>query len=62
MKRTKLVKHILTNNCIFDREGGNHTIFSNPLSLQWASVPRHTEIDDILCNKICVQLGIPKIK
>ncbi|MCL2313532.1 MAG: type II toxin-antitoxin system HicA family toxin [Firmicutes bacterium] len=62
MKRNKIVKYIIENDCIFYREGGNHTIFMNPETLQWAAVPRHTEIDDILCNKICKQLGIPKIK
>ena len=30
--------------------------------LKTATIPRDIEIDDILCNKICKQLGIPEIK
>ena len=62
MKRNKIIKYITENNCIFYREGGNHTIFFNPETLQWAAVPRHTEIKDTMCREICKQLGIPKIK
>jgi mRNA interferase HicA len=62
MKRIKLIKHLSTSGCIFDREGSNHTIFKNPKTSQLAAIPRHIEIDDILCNKICKELGILKIK
>jgi len=62
MKRNKLIKHLETSGCVFNREGGNHTVFINPKTLQISVIPRHNEIDDILCNKICKQLEIPKIK
>jgi predicted RNA binding protein YcfA (HicA-like mRNA interferase family) len=62
MKRAKLVKHIADYGCIFEREGGNHTIFINPKTFKTSAIPRHAEIGDVFCNEICKQLGIPKIK
>jgi len=62
MKRNQLIKYLESNDCIWDREGGNHTIYINIHNLLSTAIPRHNEIDDILCNKICKQLGIPKIK
>ena len=62
MKRNQLINHLIANGCEWDREGGNHTIYYNPKINKTTSVPRHTEIDNIICNEICKQLGIPKIK
>jgi len=62
MKRNKLIKHLLDNECIFRREGAGHTIFMNIKTGKRTAVPRHTEIRDIVCNDICKQLGIEKIK
>ena len=61
MKRGKLIKHLHDNGCIFHREGGNHTIYFNPKTNKVTAIPRHSEIDDIFCNKLCKQLGVPKI-
>jgi len=41
------------------REGGNHTIYENPVTGNRAPVSRHVEIDDKLAKKICHQLDIP---
>jgi predicted RNA binding protein YcfA (HicA-like mRNA interferase family) len=62
MKRSKLVKHLFDNGCDIKREGSGHTIFVNMLTGKRTPVPRHSELDDILCNDICKQLGVPKIK
>ena len=62
MKRNKIIKHIIENGCLFDREGSNHTVYFNPKTSKSSAIPRHREIDDILCNKICKQLGVPEIK
>lgn len=32
----------------------------NPIENRRSSVPRHTEIDDMLILKICKDLGIPR--
>jgi hypothetical protein len=45
-----------------DREGGRHTIYTNPANGAKAPVPRHGEIDNRLARKICGQLGIDPIR
>ena len=62
MKRDKFIKYLDKQGCILYREGGNHTVFLNPKTNKVTAIPRHREIDDIFCNDICKQLGIPKIK
>jgi len=62
MKRQKLIKHLLINNCALEREGANHSWYKNIKTGYRSAVPRHTEISDILASIICKQLGIPKIK
>jgi len=62
MKRNQIIKYLQENGCIWDREGSNHTIYYNPKTNLSTSVPRHQEIDDRICNEICKQLGVPKIK
>jgi mRNA interferase HicA len=62
MKRIRLIKHLHENNCSLLREGSNHSWYQNDLTGCFASVPRHSEIKDLLANVICKQLEIPKIK
>ena len=62
MKRTKLIEHLFANDCFLKREGSNHSIFINQITGKKSAIPRHVEIGDVLCNEICKQLGIPKIK
>ncbi|MBN2441423.1 MAG: type II toxin-antitoxin system HicA family toxin [Spirochaetales bacterium] len=62
MKRSKLIKYLTKNGCILLREGGKHSWWFNPSLKCRSAVPRHTEIVDLLVNKICKDLGIPKIK
>ncbi|WP_420372341.1 addiction module toxin, HicA family [Microcystis aeruginosa] len=44
------------------REGSSHSWWFNPQFNKRSAIPRHTEIRDILANKICKDLGIPLIK
>lgn len=62
MKRTKLIKYLLESGCFCEREGGNHSVFVNPAKQTKTTVPRHNDLNDFLAEKICKQLGIPKIK
>ena len=62
MKRAKLIKYLMQNDCLFYREGANHTLYYHLETNQVTAVPRHNEIGDLFCNEICKQLGIPKIK
>ncbi len=61
MNRTRLVKFIEKNGCIFVLEGGNHTLFRNISNGKISTVPRHPDIKENLCRKICKDLGIPDI-
>jgi len=61
MKRNKLIKYLENNNCVFVREGKKHTLYKNNLKNFYSSVPRHPDIKENLCRKICKDLGIPDI-
>jgi predicted RNA binding protein YcfA (HicA-like mRNA interferase family) len=61
MKRTDLVRHLEAHGCYARREGGNHTIYTNPANGRSAPVPRHREIPALLARAICRQLGIPEL-
>ncbi|TAK04281.1 type II toxin-antitoxin system HicA family toxin [Patescibacteria group bacterium] len=58
MKLRDLLAHLRKNGCVFVREGGRHSLFLNPSTNRFSTVPRHTEIDDYLAKKICKDLGI----
>ncbi|MEA2463016.1 MAG: mRNA interferase HicA [Acidobacteriota bacterium] len=60
MKRRDLVRHLQRHGCELLREGGRHSVYVNRAAKAATSVPRHTEIDDFLCAKICNDLQIPK--
>jgi len=60
MNRTKLVKFLEKNGCIV-REGGSHTLYRNISNGKISTVPRHPDIKENLCRKICKDLGIPDI-
>ncbi len=62
MKRQEFLKYLRQHGCSLIREGASHSWWGNPLENKRSSVPRHTEIDNDLANKICKDLGIPKIK
>ena len=59
MKRNKLLKHLRRHDCVFEREGANHTIYVNADGTRKTAVPRHSEIKANLVRKICKDVGIP---
>jgi predicted RNA binding protein YcfA (HicA-like mRNA interferase family) len=61
MKRRQILKHLKSHGCEFLREGRNHTVYYNPAKGKASTVPRHNEIDDLLAQKICKDLEIPKV-
>ena len=60
MKRRESIRHIERNGCEFLREDGDHTVYVNRMERKVSTIPRHREIDESLCKKICKDLGIPK--
>lgn len=60
MKRIDLVKHLNKEGCTLIREGASHSIFFNAMTHRTSTVPRHTEIDNNLVQKICRDLGVSK--
>ncbi|MCH6549377.1 MAG: type II toxin-antitoxin system HicA family toxin [Proteobacteria bacterium] len=62
MKRKQLLRHLRAQGCELLREGGRHSWWHNPDKNKRSAVPRHTEINDILANKICRDLGVPAAK
>lgn len=61
MKRKELLRYFSKHHCEFLREGKRHSWWINIHLNKRSSVPRHTEINDILARKICKDLGIPPI-
>ncbi len=57
MKRTALIKHLMSQGANLLREGRRHSIYiRGNLKTQ---VPRHNEIVDELARKICKDLSVP---
>ena len=61
MKRESLLRHLRQHGCHLKREGGSHSLWTNPNTGQTETVPRHLEIPDRLARKICRGLSIPEI-
>lgn len=61
MKRSKLIKHLKEQGCDLVREGSKHSWWGNLQNGKRTAVPRHTEIPDLLCKKICRDLDIEAI-
>jgi len=59
MKRHALLKHLREAGCFQLREGARHSWWSNGEGTKRSSVPRHTEVRDLLARKICRDLGVP---
>ncbi len=62
MKRTDLIRHLERQGCELLREGKEHTVYVNRAAHKSSSVPRHREINDFLCRKICQDLQISRPK
>jgi mRNA interferase HicA len=61
MKRNKLIRYLGKNGCIILREGSYHTLYKNITNSKISTVPRHPDIKENLCRKICKDLGIEDI-
>jgi mRNA interferase HicA len=61
MKRSALLKHLRRHGCYLKREGGSHSLWTNPNTGHVEAVPRHTEISNLLDRKICRCLSVPEI-
>ena len=61
MKKKKFIKYIEGYHCFIVREGGKHMLYKNSKSGNMSTVPRHPDIKENLCRKICKDLGIPDI-
>jgi mRNA interferase HicA len=59
VKRRDLIRHLESQGCEKLREGGNHTVYFNPVTRAVSTVPRHREINDYLAIKICRDLEVP---
>ena len=60
MKRSAPLQHLRRHGCVLKREGGAHSLWTNPTNGAVEAVPRHTEIPNVLVRKICRGLGIPE--
>ncbi len=62
MNRRELIRNLTKHGCELLREGGNHSWRHNPEQSRRSAVPRHNEVTNQLANKICKDLGVPKVK
>ncbi|HBI23596.1 MAG TPA: addiction module toxin, HicA family [Nitrospiraceae bacterium] len=62
MKRKELLQYLRSHGCKLLREGSRHSWWGNPSLNKRSAIPRHSEVNDILANKICKDLGIPPVK
>ncbi len=63
MKRKVLIRHLERHGCVLLREGAKHSRYINLAEpSRTATIPRHTEIANLLAIKICGQLGIPDLR
>lgn len=61
VKRNSFLQHLATHDCFLYRHGGKHDVYQNKTNKKATSVPRHAQLNKILCNEICKQLEIPKM-
>ena len=62
MKREDLLRHLRLHGCYLKREGGSHSLWTNPVNGAMQAVPRHTEIAEMLARSICKRLGIMDVR
>ncbi|MBI4359850.1 MAG: type II toxin-antitoxin system HicA family toxin [Candidatus Jacksonbacteria bacterium] len=62
MNRRELIVYLQNHKCLLFREGKRHSVFYNPFTNRTSTIPRHSEIDNFLANKICKDLGVTPIR
>jgi predicted RNA binding protein YcfA (HicA-like mRNA interferase family) len=60
MKRRVLLRHLRRHGCVLKREGGEHSLWTNPRTGEMEAVPRHVEVPNRLARKICRGLSVPE--
>ena len=55
------MRHLRRHGCNLKREGAAHSLWINPNTGAVETVPRHTEIPDLLARKICKALSVPEL-
>lgn len=58
MKRKSFLKYLKEQGVYLLREGAKHSYFMNEKNNKKSSIPRHNEIKDLICKKICKDLDI----
>jgi len=61
VKRRELIRHLESHGCELLREGARHSVYVNRRARKASAVPRHSEINDFLANKICRDLQVPEL-
>jgi mRNA interferase HicA len=63
MKRKELIRFLERHGCVLLKEGAKHSRYVNLADpSRVTTIPRHSEIADLLSIKICRQLGVPDPK
>ena len=60
MKRNDFIKILSDNGVVFFRSGSKHDIYRQNMTGKKVSVPRHSEIDNILVQEILKEVKITK--
>ncbi len=61
MKRGALLRYLRRYGCVLKREGSSHSLWLNPQTGEVQTVPRHSEIAELLALRICDGLSVPRI-
>ncbi len=61
MKRGRLLRHLRKHGCHLKREGASHSLWMNPATGVLEAAPQHTEVPNMLADKICRRLSVPPI-
>lgn len=59
MKRRELIQLLCQHGCVLVREGGSHSVYTNPQTGIHEAIPRHQEIKKHLSRSICRRLSVP---
>lgn len=57
MKRRDLERKLRIAGCYLKREGGSHSLWTNPKTGVIEAIPRHIEVKEPLARKILKSLG-----
>ena len=61
MKRGDVLRHLRHHGCHLKREGGSHSLWTNPRTGAVEAIPRHNELSDQLVRRVCRNLSVPEI-